>query len=145
MITPSSSPLASVEHARSIYRTLKTEADQKRAEAKANGDKAPEFIRRLRSATNAKGEMTINLNKASPNCEHCGGTGRRPDHVEKDPDTGEETAIPVICRCVHKNGGVAKDTFDRMVAAEEGRQRWAKRRKQRRKQKRKLKRKHRPS
>lgn len=50
----------------------------------------------------------IDLSKASPSCKRCYGTG-----VTGNKVVGEHR-IPIICRCVARNGGVKQDQLDRL-------------------------------
>lgn len=91
-----------------IFHELKREREIAQAKAQAEGDSAPPVFSRVRLASG------IDLSKADPECSYCGGLGRRDDKIIKDRETGETVAIPVICRCVKRRGGIAKDQLDRM-------------------------------
>lgn len=55
----------------------------------------------------------INLGQADATCNRCGGTGVvRYENVD---DKGSTIRVPVICRCVSRNGGVQKDQLDRAL------------------------------
>lgn len=70
----------------------------------------PKEAPRLRLSSN------IDLTKADPRCDRCGGRGVV---SLQDVDLGPEGVkkVPVICRCVSRaEGGVRPDTFDRILA-----------------------------
>lgn len=58
---------------------------------------------------------TVDLSKADPRCDRCGGRGildlRRLDVPGDGP-----TDVPVICRCVTRRGGLLPDLLDRALA-----------------------------
>lgn len=58
----------------------------------------------------------IDLTKAKPGCKRCNGRGIT-GYKTADLGDGEgEQKIPVICRCVTRNEGVAPDELDRVLA-----------------------------
>jgi len=57
---------------------------------------------------------TIDLSKADPRCDRCHGEGVARYDKRDIPGEGM-IEVPVICRCVSRNGGVKKDAFDRMM------------------------------
>lgn len=63
---------------------------------------------------------TIDISKADPECPRCRGRGVL---EMRDVSIGAEGVrrVPVICRCVSERGGVAQDTFDRILALVEKR------------------------
>jgi len=66
------------------------------------------------SAPRLRLKKTIDFSKADPNCDNCHGTGVA--RTEKRDIPGEGViAVPVVCRCVSRNGGVRKDAFDQML------------------------------
>lgn len=102
-----------------LFRKMCEERDRQiadRARRAAAGEvlEAP-TVRRLRHTTDPKtGKPAIDLSKADPKCTRCQGTGRLADEVLEDPDKGT-IAIPVVCACVHRRGGVSPDLLDRML------------------------------
>lgn len=61
----------------------------------------------------------IDLSQADSDCKRCGGTGvLRHETVNLGDGEGEQT-VPVICRCVSRNGGVRGDEWDRIQAEAE--------------------------
>lgn len=56
---------------------------------------------------------SIDLTKADPTCENCGGTG----HAGKRtvPTADGDLTVSVVCRCVTRNGGVARDKLDEIL------------------------------
>ncbi len=54
----------------------------------------------------------VDFSKARPNCKRCKGTGIL--HYQIVPGTDER--IPVICKCLTRNGGLKKDQLDRILA-----------------------------
>ena len=60
----------------------------------------------------------VDITKADPTCANCDGTGVvETVDMSGDPlvTDGAGSAVPVICRCVVRNGGVATDKFDAMA------------------------------
>jgi hypothetical protein len=129
------SPLSGEKTALKIYEQLCDDRDQAAAERAAAGDDEVVPLERLRFTKGKNGKAAIDLRKADPRCERCHGTGRRPDRVMDTDSDGEKVTIPVICACVHRRGGIAKDMLDRMVEAARKRDRWDERRKRRRRAK----------
>ena len=57
----------------------------------------------------------VDLSKADPTCERCDGTGVKERRKLSDPENpGKQIDVPVICRCVRRNGGVREDQLDRL-------------------------------
>lgn len=125
-------PEAAVDEARldesqrrtlAIFRQLVAQRDRQiaeRAARAANGEQltAP-TVRRIRFSTDPKtGKAAIDLTRADPGCPRCGGSGRLADEVLEDPTRGR-VEIPVVCACVHRRGGVARDALDRMISRAE--------------------------
>jgi hypothetical protein len=87
-----------------IYQKLKREREQQ---------ETPGVFRRLRLSRDMDGNPVVDLSKADKDCEYCKGTGRLEDiWVGEGDDT---QVIPVVCRCVKKNGGVKDDLLDRIM------------------------------
>jgi hypothetical protein len=78
-------------------------------DAEARGEPAPPPFR-VRLATDQDGNPAVDLSKADPDCPRCGGTGTR------EPMRLDGQLVTVVCACVHRNGGVAEDSLDRMLA-----------------------------
>lgn len=58
----------------------------------------------------------IDFSKADAGCKHCGGSGVI-GYKTADLGDGEgDQQIPVVCRCVSRNGGVKRDELDRIMA-----------------------------
>jgi len=59
----------------------------------------------------------VDLSKAKSGCKHCNGRGiigyKHP--TPEQAAAGIRSKIPIICRCVSRNGGVKEDDFDRML------------------------------
>jgi len=72
-------------------------------------------LRRLRLSTSADGTPSVDLSKADRDCPRCGGMGTRPS-MQVQNENGDRARVPVICMCVHRNGGVKEDMLDRMLA-----------------------------
>jgi hypothetical protein len=65
---------------------------------------------RLRLATD------IDMSKAKKSCKGCYGTGRKGWRTIDNPeDPGKKVKVPVICKCVTRNGGVKKDMLDELA------------------------------
>ena len=58
----------------------------------------------------------IDLTKAKSGCKRCTGDGIVGYRTADLGDGNGPQKIPVICRCVSRNGGVAPDEFDRIMA-----------------------------
>jgi len=58
---------------------------------------------------------TVDLSRADPTCDTCGGTGIVAHRAVVIPFEGEHQ-VPVICRCVSRAGGVKKDVLDAILA-----------------------------
>jgi hypothetical protein len=63
---------------------------------------------RLRLAT------TVDLSRADPDCDNCGGTGVVAHRAVVIPNEGD-CSVPVICHCVSRAGGVKKDVLDAIL------------------------------
>lgn len=59
---------------------------------------------------------SIDLGMADPNCEGCDGGGIVGYRTADLGDGEGEQELPVICKCVSRNGGVAPDELDRILA-----------------------------
>ncbi len=57
----------------------------------------------------------IDLTKAKPGCKRCNGDGIRGYKTADLGDGKGDTRIPIICRCVSRNGGVKPDELDRIM------------------------------
>ncbi len=93
---------------------------QDRLEAKKKGELASVPFDGKRPKTTAPAiprfrlSEDIDLSKADPNCKNCNGNGvKHWQIIEGDADN-----IPVICKCVARNGGVKRDQLDRILAGE---------------------------
>jgi hypothetical protein len=127
-------------------RDKRDEERRRRIERAEQGNPEPavpdeDVLLRVRATRTKDGAPAIDLTKAEADCVHCGGSGRRGVQVVKSEDTGETLHIPVVCRCVKRNGGVAKDLLDRLSGAVKNRSRWDERRRRRRARANKAKRK----
>ena len=76
--------------------------------AEARGEPAPPPFR-ARLAEDHDGRTAVDLSKADPDCQRCGGTGTR------EPMKLDGQLVTVVCACVHRRGGVAQDSLDRML------------------------------
>jgi hypothetical protein len=56
---------------------------------------------------------SVDLTKAKKNCKRCWGRGINGYTSRETPDGTER--VPIICRCVSRNGGVKEDDGDRMM------------------------------
>lgn len=57
----------------------------------------------------------VNTGKADPNCKRCHGTGVIGYKQVPGNRACETMRVPIICRCVVRNGGVKQDRFDKMM------------------------------
>jgi len=136
---------AGVRRTRAVYQALEKSRDDRRKELAEEAIKKGSDVdvtdarvaERIRLTRDSKGKPTIDLSKASAQCDRCGGTGLRAPKRIADPESDGTMEIPVVCRCVKAGGGVAKDALDRMIDAAEKKGRWDARRKERRKAKQK--------
>ncbi len=60
-------------------------------------------------------KKTVDLSKADPQCDRCGGTGIK-EYVSRELPQEGLTSVPVVCRCVTRNNGIQPDVLDRMMA-----------------------------
>ena len=82
--------------------------------AKAVSEPQDDIVRRPKLSIDPRtGKPTVDLGKASADCERCEGTGLRGTH--KVVFEGVEYQAPVICVCVTENGGVRRDALDRTI------------------------------
>jgi len=59
---------------------------------------------------------SVDLSKAKKDCRRCNGTGHAGYRTMDDPTApGETMKVPIICRCVTRNGGVQKDVLDKLM------------------------------
>lgn len=72
-------------------------------------DKNVEAPPRVRLSSN------IDLSKAKPGCNRCNGNGITGYKTADLQDGGGEQKIPIVCRCVSRNGGVKTDELDRIL------------------------------
>lgn len=66
------------------------------------------------SAPRMRLKTTIDFSKADPGCDRCHGKGIVRYDKKEVPGEGV-ISVPVVCRCVSRNGGVKEDAFDRML------------------------------
>ena len=60
----------------------------------------------------------IDIKKIDPDCERCKGSGVvRIEKMDDPSNPGIELKVPVVCRCVPRNGGVEIDMLDRFIKA----------------------------
>lgn len=117
-------------------RARAAEAGAEAGEGRGPGEGEIAPLRRLRFARDPKtGRAAIDLSKADPTCERCGGTGRLADKLLDDPEGEGQLRVPVVCVCVHRGGGVARDALDRLLDKAARGARWAERRRERRREK----------
>ena len=57
----------------------------------------------------------VDLSKADPKCDSCGGSGVKEHHVLEDESGRVE--VPVVCSCVVNAGGVHRDKLDDVLEA----------------------------
>jgi hypothetical protein len=58
----------------------------------------------------------VDFSRADSGCSRCGGTGIvRHEKIDNPENHGTQIDVPVVCRCVRRNGGVAKDMLDRFL------------------------------
>lgn len=58
----------------------------------------------------------IDIEKIDPDCGRCKGSGVvRIEKMDDPSNPGTELKVPVVCRCVPRNGGVATDMLDRFI------------------------------
>lgn len=57
----------------------------------------------------------IDLSKADPDCENCKGSGVAGYKEARLSATENKQKIPIICKCVTRNGGVQEDALDRIA------------------------------
>ena len=81
-----------------MFRRAKAEREQRALNFSVEGV-SPGVLPRVRLAT------SVDLTKHDPNCERCDGGVRGHEVVE-----GEK--IPIVCVCVSRGGGVARDKLD---------------------------------
>lgn len=116
-------------------RAQAAEAGTESGEGRGPGGAENAPLRRLRFARDPKtGRPAIDLSKADPACERCGGTGRLADKLLDDPEGEGVLRVPVVCVCVHRGGGVARDALDRLLDKAAKGARWAERRRARRRE-----------
>ena len=56
----------------------------------------------------------VDLGKANRACDRCNGGGIV--RFEEIDDKNKKLNVPVICRCVSRNGGIKPDMFDKMIS-----------------------------
>jgi|GEM_PF-3211793 hypothetical protein len=95
--------------------------EQKPAEAPAEGQKTVD----LSSAPQAGNDIDlqdkkryrlatdVDLSKAKKNCKRCYGRGI--NGYTRRTEGGLEKLVPIVCRCVTRNGGVKENDVDRLM------------------------------
>ncbi len=61
-------------------------------------------------------EKDVDRSKAGPSCKRCLGTGLLGVKLIPGNRGCEPNRIPIICRCVARNGGVKPDKLDSLLA-----------------------------
>jgi hypothetical protein len=74
------------------------------------------MIEPTKTAQRVRLAADVDLTKADPLHDRCGGTGIVGYQKVDDPTSADSVQMaPVICRCVSRSGGVKRDILDRMA------------------------------